>query len=398
MLWLLAVQMFRAIRHPNDYAESLWLLTYQFGLIRRSLPGEVLSWWTAVPSAFAISVLGTTALAACVTMIFVIGLRTIRRLQWSSTGVAVVSVVFSSYLIVVLGHLNGYFDHIVVVLVAGSTAAVLAGRPLPAGLLLVVGSLVHEAIVVFFPIVWTAWWLRTTPAREPRLWSKGWPLLLPLVPVVAILVTPVPAGFGAAFTHKLSRFDYILNDLAIVTPEWLATPLTVYFQSQLPLFLEDALAGWPSAAIWFSTLTLLAAIARVAPASERVRTTVLAGALIGLPRLLHLIAWDNLRFASYSIVAAFLVLWICTELYGDSAPPSPVILAMCVAAIVLNAGVSAPLMDGEVDRLSRALRLVACLPAVAAVAWLYRAERIQGAGISEKRARNPEPGSRPVYR
>ena len=46
LLWATLITILRALRWPNDWAEAHWLISYEFGFLKRALPGTIISPFT----------------------------------------------------------------------------------------------------------------------------------------------------------------------------------------------------------------------------------------------------------------------------------------------------------------------------------------------------------------
>ena len=146
--WALFATVLRSWRTPNDFAEAHWLLTYEFGFIKRGLPGQVLSWFS---DAFTLPV--TEGLIAGVSLLFsalcLLGLlaiawRMVQRSHYSANIILICLVFLCSPFIVIMSHVNGYYDHIVIFLGLISLALVHKGKLLTAALVCCISMLIHE--------------------------------------------------------------------------------------------------------------------------------------------------------------------------------------------------------------------------------------------------------------
>jgi cytochrome bd-type quinol oxidase subunit 2 len=104
-----------------------------------------------------------------------------------------------------------------------------------------------------------------------------------------------------------------------------------------------------------------------------------------VPQSMHLVAWDTSRIWTYSILCAFLVLWVDVELRPERKAASQFAVFVSLVALLVNAIATTPLMDGLTDRLSVTTRLLLYAPVV--VVGMVLA----GRGTTERRAkRSPE--------
>ena len=115
---VLLMTVLRAVRRPNDWAEAHWLVDYRFGFIKRGLTGFLFSKICGDTVAPELAILLVSS-ALLMLFLFVVWLFSVRI--WIRTGrqedVLVVLFLFlSSPYFVMAGHLNGYFDNILIML------------------------------------------------------------------------------------------------------------------------------------------------------------------------------------------------------------------------------------------------------------------------------------------
>ncbi len=142
----------RAYRVPNDWAEAHWLIGYQSGFIKRGLVGTLLQPFLRrlESPAAAESVIQTCALIVSVLLAVTLlwcCVRIVRQVQRPEALWVCLVFVTSSYW-VMAAHLNGYFDHILILLTIAAAAAALRGWSWLGVGLLTVGVFVHETILL----------------------------------------------------------------------------------------------------------------------------------------------------------------------------------------------------------------------------------------------------------
>jgi hypothetical protein len=92
-----------------------------------------------------------------------------------------------------------------------------------------------------------------------------------------------------------------------------------------------------------------------------------------LPQSMHLLVWDTARTWTYSILCAFLLVWIDVE-SGPGRPRSSQFVRLAgLAALLVNAIAVTPLMDGLREHFDVATRL-----------WLYAPVFAVGLGLARQ--------------
>jgi hypothetical protein len=190
-----------------------------------------------------------------------------------------------------------------------------------------------------------------------------------LLPVFAFMIMTITQelflgnDFEKLLSAYLSQFSFIQQNQSTLMPTWISTSFFAWFSwlsREFPrrIFAIDMLGmALPVAmAILFFTMT-----------AHKIRdisaeSVLLIGVCI-TPLLMHLVAWDISRIWTYTILEAFLALWIYSEIY-PSRNASSVIRLFCLTALVVNAMIRVPLMDGQVDQFSSITRVLLYMPVI----------------------------------
>ena len=330
--WAMVITMARAIRYPNDFAEAHWLLDYRFGFIKRGLAGSVLSLASSAglvaPSARTLAVVGIAVFAAFILLL----LRAASRLVSSDADPAVLfamaAVFASSPFIVTTAHFMGYLDHVFLAAAFGGAWLARSGRWWHAAVVAACGVLVHESFVlVGLPLVLLGAIVR--PAAGTRTGRPAaWPLLaLPLLAAAALWASETflldRVVLRNQIAARLSAFPFVGGDMNLFVPDWLTTGTLANWRDQRHAFwrhLSDPnllRLMVPSAAL------LVLAAAAVSPPGTRGRRGLAVAAAALSPLLLHAVAWDTARIWTYTIVAGFGGVWLCSrrQPVGGSRPP-----------------------------------------------------------------------------
>ena len=413
MIYTLTVSAMRSFRPPSDFAEAFWLLDYRFGFVKRGLIGEIVTQVTgrlSIPiTEDLISGLAYSTFWIYCAAIIVLSIGIVRRSGWSTEAVLVSLVFLSSPFIVMCAHLIGYLDNVVIVLGIASVVLLLKGRPWLGATLQVLALLTHEfSMLLVFPSFCLAWLLISSKRQKsgvPLL-----PLTPMLLPIGAFLLLAagqeffVGKDFAKLFTDHLSQFPFIHADRAIWVPLWVSTS----FLDDFALKSGEFLARISSAAMYGLVFpTALAILFFTLSAHRILALSAESLALLGVtfaPQLMHLVAWDTPRIWTYTILCAFIALWVYSEI---SAPQksSSTSRTLCLVALSVNAIVSTPLMDLQTDNYSPGIRLLLYSPVlIGGLVLILRGEsipvaerlRIQGSDIlgslSQSRRRKATPG------
>ena len=360
----------RGWQWPNDWAEAQWLFTYEFGFMKRAMPGALLSPLLALAKtesqALAILRAATTVvLVLFCGALFYLALRVHRRAPSESTGALLALVFLSSPFVVMSAHTNGYLDQITVLLSALSGALVLRGRPWLAAALLAGGVLVHEAVLlVGLPsVIFIA--LARALADPEAGFRHGFRAALPLValPLIALaliaanqLLIVEAAELERQLTERIGAYGFVERGRHVIVPRAYTTSLAAFFEQERPHFVGRifgfrlALRAVPAVAV-MSALAWSSIRARFPVA----RALVLQLAFLGValvPLSLHAVAWDTSRIWTYPTVTAFLALWGLCELepHKRAKPHSWSLVALALVA-AFHVLIHTRLMDYEADLL-----------------------------------------------
>ncbi len=379
LCWTLLVTVLRAVRWPNDFAEAHWLLDYRLGIIKRGLPGELVSQAAGLlggqPTEGLIAGVSAAIFAMLAAALLFVAWRILVRDGVSPASVITAVACLSSSYVVMAAHLVGYFDHLVALATMAAVALALRGRGWWAGGALAAAVFVHEqALVVGFPALAVAW-LFVRDARRRR-GDRPMPLLplgLPLVSFGVLAAAGAglsPDMFQDVFVRHLESFPFVAGDMHLFVPEWLATGVLDSAGTQAHRFVERLVSRDILILILPTTLALVAFALDRFDVGGRLRVAALVAAVLA-PQVLHMAGWDTVRIWTFSILAAFMCAWIVAETCPRrERAASPALLVAAVAAVILNAVLTVPLYDNLVERQELALRLWLYAPVVAACAWL----------------------------
>ncbi len=333
IILIYSVSIAKTIRWPNDWAEAHWLLSYNFGFIRRALPGTILTHLFPNKSGFstAESLIISTSLLLLIlfSISFLwISYRIIKRSSLSLTSNFIVLVFLSSPFIVMSGHINGYFDNIIIMLAILSSLFARDKKYWLSSITLSVGVLVHESIliiglpsVLFFVFVQFINGggreeIQNTPYR--LIYNL---LKISIMPIFIYIVLSVTQYYFIDQGHLqdqlinyLSSYSFIEENRHYIVPLALTTSITEFWKTQSPDFIKRITQPIHLLQIGLPLIYLLYFAWQIV--MEYKKKYILYFLLITItimPLALHAIAWDTNRIWTYPLVVAFLGIWAMSE-------------------------------------------------------------------------------------
>ena len=392
LLWTFTVTCLRGLRAPNDFAEAHWLLDYRFGLIKRGLVGSLGSVATSAlgvtMTPLLIGVLSGAIYGGFCAAILLVLRRFLRRAASGAAdgaapaaeSAALAALVFvSSPFVVMSAHVFGYFDALLYLLALAAIVLVGRDRPFAAAALQGAAILIHESYLLLgYPLVLFASWLAVgDPVRPADLRRHALAHALALLPLAALLAAQF-AGDAAALRAQiagyLAAFDFVatrVDDVALYQTTGFFANLGQNFDLFARRVLDPRLAMSVAPSL-FVLVYCGHAILRIAPFS---RTSLVWLGVTAAPYLLHAVAWDTERIATYAVGSAMVGLWLLAEARRPSGW-SPLLPLAAVPALVFNAFYRIPLMDGDAERFSLVWRALLYAPALAlAVILVLRINR-----------------------
>ncbi|HJZ70846.1 MAG TPA: hypothetical protein VKE51_03850 [Vicinamibacterales bacterium] len=384
MAWTLVVTILRAARLPNKFSTEHWLIDYRFGFVKRGLVGSVLSVVTGLagtrPSERLIDALAIAMFVIFCAALLYVALLVVRRSRWS-TDMALAALVFlSSPFVVMSAHLIGYYDNIVILLTLLSLALLFRRRVWAGAAVQAVAILVHEnALLVGFPVFCWGAWLATRQA-EPRRRALL-PLLLPIAMflLIAVRLTTAPHRLERSLTAYLSTYPFVADTIADVrVPHWITITFADSYTLHQGHFQERILSQPMIALVLPSVLALLGVLFETQGLAAISGESALVLAICLVPQSMHVMVWDTARTWTYSIVCAFLVLWVDVELRPLRRSASPFVILLALVALLMNVIGVTPLMDGVRERFDLTARLIAYAPILALAGMLAGSAKASG--------------------
>lgn len=388
MLWSLAVTVMRALRWPNDWAEAHWLISYDFGFVKRGLPGTLLSLFGGDGSAWAIQIISSVLLVLFFLLLFWLCWRVIRSTEWGIEGLLVGLLLLTSPYVVMASHLNGYFDHMIIMVSVMACLLVAKNQILLSALSIAIGVLIHETLfLVGFPnVVFFAMLLH---ARQTNASGAGRFFLNFIIRYKSLLMIPMAVFLCLVFYQSffldatviksqliahMSGFDFIERGRNTIVPTAFTHSFVDYLLDQgpnvinritNPIYLTQI--GIPLSVMGYYGFYKLHNI------GSRSMLYVVFSAVILSPLLLHLIAWDTSRIWTYPLITTFLGIWSITQIHPQKSVKTEDSLSFVVlvlAVLVFQFFISTPLMDGAYERFSDAVRCLLYAPTLILLAFI----------------------------
>ena len=296
----------KGFRLPNDWAEAHWMIGYQFGFIKRGLPGAMLELFSQGGDDLEKRI---TAIAIFIFVVFC-GLLILVIYNVLSKGSAVEDFVvliifFTSGYIVMSAHLMGYYDHIVIILLVVSIILVDRGYLITASLILGMSILVHETtLLISLPLCSFHLMVKSSDKVDKSLAKL---LILPVTSFVFVFVLnttqPIPAS---VLQDYLENYSFIEGQRHEMVADAFTQSFISYLRSQIVQFPSRVLnlqfvikIGIPVACIAFICWKKMGSITRTKKSHFSLYILCIL-----LPLSLHAIAWDTARIWSYSLIIA----------------------------------------------------------------------------------------------
>lgn len=368
--WTLFVTVSRAIREPNGFALSQWLIDYSFGFMKRGLVGSIASVFSnllGIPIThefvtFAAGIIAVLFYLALLAVFF----RLLKRETLRAEVVLAILLFVTSPFIVMNAHVFGYFDALLYLLTLLTLGLIFRGKYYLAAGVQVVAVLCHESyLIIGFPAACLAIYFRCVGMD----WRQKWRYFL-------VQCTPVVA-FGIVLIVMATTDPATLHD--DLTARFVGAGLRrfgeLFARLQLRGFTENLRRNWMhvptrlfNSNIWQQLGPVLCAQLFLIYYSFQIRILSLKSlvllAIVFVPLAIHCIAFDAMRISTYTIASAFLMYWVLAETQASrAAVPAPkTFYFVAVLILVYHAVMHVTLMDRQTDRFSLPLRLALYAP------------------------------------
>lgn len=371
-LWTLAVTILRALRLPNGFSQAHWLLDYQFGFIKRGLPGEMVR---LISQGLGITItenllwlISFFNLVLFVAMLCYMLYRII-KLSFQKECSSLMGVIFvSSPFIVMNAHLVGYFDNLLYLFTFAAIIFIFNRQYLWASLLAAIGILIHESFIfVGWPLIILALVLILRKENPKRSQLPQYLLVVGLPLLVFGSLLTYQAFFIEQETLHYQIMKHI-NNYAFVADQgksladYQVTPFQDLFQfGNLGQIFQARIFNpkvWlPLLPTFLTLLYFIVFTFKIIPTQKSFYGVL---ALILAPLVLHFVAWDSVRISDYVLGSAFFAIWIFAERISFYCRRSELVLGGLL--LLFNIFGQIPLMNNEVERFSWLWRLVLYAP------------------------------------
>jgi hypothetical protein len=389
LIWVFFITVLRAIRWPNDFAEAQWLLTYEFGFLKRAFLGTFLTPFINPSNAEAV----IKFVSSMFFLIFCAGLlwicvRIIKKSQIDINSVFIVLIFLTSPYIVMSAHLNGYFDNIIILCSILSCLLVIRRKIWIAALIMSVGMFIHESFllvgfpsVIFFTLIKYTKELKTIRLTQLIIgFTRRFRLLifLPLLAIVSIIIYQTflinPDVIKNQLITYLSQFNFIQHNRGIIVPTEFTTSFFTFLINESPKFFSRITSPTYVVHIFIPLIILFIYAWNSLRVVAHNRLFFLILIIISiLPLSLHLIAWDTSRIWTYPLVITILCIWGIKESFPTVDTMKGNSLLFCISAVLIigfQLFISTPLMDGAHDRFNNELRTLFYMPGIIFIAML----------------------------
>jgi hypothetical protein len=359
----------KSIRLPNDWSEAHWMIGYQFGFIKRGLPGAILNLFFDVNSDFEtiIIILSFVIFAVFSIALILVTHKILLNNSIRIDDLFICSIFLTSGYIVMSAHLVGYYDNILVLLLLFSLYLIQIKRFLLSFILLGISVLIHETtLVLSLPIVLFHLYIKYhNSGTKTNLTYLFKVTSIPLI--TFILLTVVQYYFkidtNAIILH-LENFPFIHEHYQTIVPDAFTHSFFDYLKNQLPSLPRRLLNknfiviyGIPTVSIFF---LIWKKMNTTKNNEKQIFIIYILTSL--LPLSLHAIAWDTSRIWSYILITSFLgyfSLKINGKLVKEHA--TLYVLLIFLFSIGINFILVTPLMDEQIERYNLLIRIISFL-------------------------------------
>jgi hypothetical protein len=371
LFWTYLATIGRSIRLPSDFAKAHWLLDYQFGFVKRGFMGSIVSQILKMAhlqhTEQQIHVLSFLFFALFSMMIMVAVFRILNHTKWSMHAFFIILVFLSSPFIVMSANLMGFYDHIVIMILAVSIAFLLRGKIWTASILQAVSIFIHESsILVTFPVFCFAWLLINSRRRQSDQKPLSvTPLCFPIAAFLFMVVFThffISKDFTDQFIRYLTSFKFIQNDQSTLMPNWISMSFFEWFLSQKGAFIGRIASVCMYGLVLPTVFVILSYIVKSYKIKEISIEIVLIVFVCFIQQILHAVAWDTARIWTYPILSSFVILWVYSECFEMRLDMHFHKIILCLIVILMNVISMTPLQDGIIENFSFKIRLLLFAP------------------------------------
>ncbi len=371
-LWTLGVTVARAIRLPNNYAMSHWLLDYRFGFMKRGLIGSICSVFLSASDAEMsrnmITILSGVVYAVFIILFLVLVYMLLRNYQFDRNISILVIVFVSSPFFVMSGHLFGYFDALLFVAAISSLFFIEKEHFLAAAVISSMAILVHESyLLIGLPVIYLSIYLKYFGDGKWKLGKVN--TLIMLLPVVTFLFLTV---YGMLFVDNKLLFEQLLRYLNSYSyiyagekglPHWQTVGFSELLRTQKHSIPERIFQLRNITAYYPVVLLILVFIHESFKLKAFRMHSLIVSAVIFMPFMMYSVAFDVIRISLNILGIGMMVVWVM-KMNRRSVRFDTQFMFIGMTVLVINIFSRVPLMDRQIDGFSDIQRLFFYLPAV----------------------------------
>jgi len=381
ILWMFGITILRGLYKPNDWAEAHWLIDYEFGFLKRALPGTLLHpFITQQTAETTITIVSTTLLGIFFIALAWMCLDLLRTFGYKLEALLTTLVFLTSPYIVMSAYLNGYYDNLLILLSIAGILLVRQEKHLLAAIVMTVGILIHENIfLVGLPsVLFATVYYQTQKDGQFNLkiiLRRALPFLLPVLAFIALFLFQSYCLNGdllrSQLSAYLSQFEFIERNRDKTVPDAFTVSFLDYTERQSQFFMARIFNKNYLITILPTLISMLLFAGNIIPKNKNKKILLILLITISLvPLSLHLIARDTSRIWTFPLIAAFLGLWTISK-NADKIKFTNTFrilyIIACAAVIIHNIFLETPLMGGLSERYSNNMRLGLYLPAFALI-------------------------------
>jgi|GEM_PF-4690250 len=370
ILWTLGITVARAIRLPNNYSMSHWLLDYRFGFMKRGLVGSICSVFTSIfgvkMTLEAITVLSSIVYAAFIISFLILIFILLKKYDYGRNISVLVLIFVSSPFFVMSGHLFGYFDALLFVAVIASLFLIEREHFLSAALISSMAILVHESyFLVGLPVVYLSIYFKYFTDKDQKLGKINIAvMLLPVLTFIFLLI------YQVAFVNNKMLFQQLLEYLNSYSfiyagpkglPHWQTVGFSELLRTQRHTVPERIFQLKNITAYYPSLLAIMIFIHSSFKIKTFRRDSIFILVAVLAPLFMYFTAFDVVRISLNTLGLGFIVLWLM-KVNRKSFNSGDSFMLIGVSVFFLNVFARVTLMGKHIDKFSDSERLLFYLP------------------------------------
>ena len=371
ILWTVGITVARGFRFPNNYSQSHWLLDYRFGFMKRGFVGSICSFFTSIlgvkMTSGAITVLSSIVYAAFIVSFLILAFMLLKKYDYSRNISAIILIFVSSPFFVMSGHLFGYFDALLFVVVISSLFLIEKEHFLPAALISSMAILVHESyLLIGLPVVYLSIYLKyfSKKSRNPEKVN----IAIILLPVFTFVFMTI---YGMFFIDNKFLFDQLikyLNSFDFIyagkkgVPHWQTIGFLELLETQRNTAPERIFQLRNITAYYPSLLAIMFFIHLSFRIKVFYKDSLLVLISVLTPFFMYFVAFDVVRISLNTLGLGFIALWVM-KMNRKSFNSGDSFMLIGMSVFFLNVFARVTLMGKHVDKFTDFERTIFYLPA-----------------------------------